>query len=370
LNERAPQHPRPARRPAEPAAGSSPARGADGLLSLQRTAGNAAVGRALAARRPVLQRWTNLGTESWKLKGMTPRVMTVWTGSKEEWSKQLSDMDDEDEFNENVWGFLTAATDPAIVGRKNPPSILGTAEQIQYANTITRAPTDAEKLAFLQALYEKGGDLDLWHGGTWEGGPFLHIADPLLAKFIRENQGLYLKFVSDQGRVVDGKGLTAVAEQGGKQATMAMILNGGATALKGVDLVMAANRMSPGVARETAHSQAMELIRNAGRTINAALKAHDARVAFEQSVVGEVFDHVWGLIPGGGQLASAGKAALKFALKEALKKASADDGPRDQAETIRNEFVETCNRLVREGQLESKDTQDAINGFEAVTKAL
>jgi hypothetical protein len=370
LNERAPQQPRPARRPAEPAAGSSPARGADALLSLQRTAGNAALGRALAARRPVLQRWTNLGTESWKLKAMTPRVMTVWTGSKEEWSKQLSDMDDEDEFHENVWGFLTAATDPGIVGRRNPPSHLGTAEQIQYSNTIVRAPTNDEKLAFLQALYEKGGDLDLWHGGTWEGGPFLHYADPLLAKFIRENQGLYLQWVSDQGRAVGTSGLTAVAEQGGKQATMAMILNGGATALKGVDLVMAANRMAPGVARESAHARAMELIRNAGRTINVALNVNDARVAFEQAVVGAVFDHVWGLIPGGGQMANAGKAALKFALKEALKKASSESGPRAQAEAIRNELVETCNRLVFEGQLESKDSQDAINGFEAVVKDL
>jgi hypothetical protein len=359
---RAPQQRRAASRDAKPA-GASPARRADAVLSLQRTAGNAAVGR-------VLQRWKDLGSESWKLKGMTPRVMTVWTGSKEEWSKQLADMDDDDEFHENVWGFLNAATDPGLVGRKDPPSHLGTAQQIQYSNTIVRAPTNDEKLAFLQALYEKGDDLDLWHGGSLEGGPFLHYADPLLAKFLRENQGLYLKYVSDQGRAVGTSGLTAVAEQGGKQATMAMILNGGATALKGVDLVMAANRLAPGAAKEAAHARAMELIRNAGRTINVALNAHDARVAFEQSVVGEVFDHVWGLIPGGGQLASAGKAALKFALKEALKKASADEGPRAQAETIRNQLVETCNQLVFSGELESKDAQDAINGFEAVVKDL
>ena len=89
---------------------------------------------------------------------------------------------------------------------------------------------------------------------------------------------------------------------------------------------------------------------------------------FEQGVVAAVFDHVWGLIPGGGQVASAGKAVLKFGLGEALKKASEDEKPSAQAEKISDEFVATCNRLVHTGQVKSAEVQDAIIGFEAVRK--
>jgi hypothetical protein len=317
---------------------------------------------------PVIQRWKNLGTEGWKLPGWTRYQYTVWTGTKEEWSERLDNIDDEDEYNDDLEGFLLASNYPHIVGRKGPPhGITDDPKKVAYSNTIIRAPTDEEKLAFLEALYEKGGGLDLWHGGSWEGGPFIRLADKELAQFIRENQGLYLAHVSRQGRAVGSAGIEAVSEQGGRQATMAMIINAGATAHKGVDLVMTANRLQ-GRARETAHAQAMELIRNAGRTIRGALKAHDARVAFEQAIVGEIFDHVWGLIPGGGQIASAGKAVLKFGLKEGLKKASEDSGPSDQAEKINDEFVVTCNRLVADGHIMSADAQDAINGFEAVRR--
>jgi hypothetical protein len=131
---------------------------------------------------------------------------------------------------------------------------------------------------------------------------------------------------------------------------------------------VAASRKPDGQEKESGLAVALELIRNSGRTIAGALKAHDARVQFEQGVVAAVFDHVWGLIPGGGQIASAGKAVLKYGLGEALKKASHDDEPGDQAETINSEFVATCNRLVHSGEMKSNELQHAINGFEAVRK--
>jgi hypothetical protein len=313
----------------------------------------------------MIQRWANLGTEGWKIPGLTRREMTVWTGTKDEWSGRLDEMDDEDEYKEDLWGFLQVSNDPSVVGETQPPPHIRSAEE--YTNTIKRAPNNAEKLAFLEALYEKAGGLDLWHGGMWEGGAWIAWADRDLATFIQSNQGLYLAAISRAGRVVSSSGVKAVAEQGGRQATMAMIINAGATAHKGVDLVMTANRLQ-GQARETAHSQAMELVRNAGRTIRSALQAHDARVAFDEAVVGAVFDHVWGLIPGGGQITAAAKAALKFGLKQGLKKATADSGPGAQAETINDEFVATCNQLVRDGQIASADAQHAINGFEAVRR--
>jgi hypothetical protein len=340
------------------------------LLALQQGAGNAAVSRMLTTGGPAsIARWKYLGEEAWTIPSLTRRSMKVWTATKEEWKRMLSNMDDEDEYKDNIWGFLTVSNDPSIVGRTRPPRhISNDAAGVSYANTIDRVPSSAEKLAFLEALFESGDDLDLWHGGTWEGGPFVHFADEELSKFIANNQDLYLLAMAQQGRPVSGKDTQAVAEQGGKKATLAMITNAGATAHKGVDLLVAASRKEDGTPKEVAHAQAYELIRNSGRTINAALKAHDARVQFEQGVVAAVFDHVWGLIPGGGQIASAGKAVLKYGLGEALKKASEDDAPGDQAEAINTEFVVTCNKLVQTGEMKSAEMQDAINGFEAVRK--
>jgi hypothetical protein len=344
---------------------------ATAVLAMQQRVGNAAVSRMLSSTggRPVIARWKNLGTESWKIPSFTRREMTVWTGTKEEWSSRLDDIDDDDEYQEDLWGFLEVCNNPGIVGRTTPPSHIGDdPAKVQYQNTITRAPTDAEKLAFLQALYEKAGGLDLWHGGTLEGGPFIRLADKELSQFIANNQGLYLTAMAQEGRPVSSAGVEAVAEQGGKAATMAMIANAGATAHKGVDLLVTASRKDEGQEKETAHAQAYELIRNSGRTIAAALKAHDARVEFEQGITAAVFDHVWGLVPGGGQIASAGKALLKYGLGEALKKASEDDEPGEQAEAINSEFVFTCNKLVQAGEMKSAEMQDAINGFEAVRK--
>jgi hypothetical protein len=61
-------------------------------------------------------------------------------------------------------------------------------------------------------------------------------------------------------------------------------------------------------------------------------------------------------------------AVLKYGLGEALKKASEDDEPGEQAEAINSEFVVTCNKLVQTGEMKSAEMQDAINGFEAVRK--
>ncbi len=339
------------------------------VLALQQGAGNAAVSRMLSTGGPAtVARWKDLGTESWKLQGMTRREMTVWTGTKEEWSSRMDELDDEDEYHEDIWGFLMVCNNPSIVGRTSPPGNLGTAEQIQYANTIARVPTQAEKLAFLQALFEKADDLDLWHGGTLEGGTFVIQADEQLSQFIANNQDLYLMAMAQEGRPIKSSGVEAVAEQGGRKAAMSMITNAGATAHKGVDLLVTASRKDEGQERETAHAVAYELIRNSGRTIAAVLKQHDAAVEFQQGVTAAVFDHVWGLIPGGGTLRNAGVAVLKYGLGEALKKASEDDEPGEQAEAINSEFVVTCNKLVQTGEMKSAEMQDAINGFEAVRK--
>jgi Domain of unknown function (DUF4157) len=313
---------------------------------------------------PIQCRWTNLGTESWTISGLGGRNVTVWAGSKAEWRSILDNMDDEDEYRDSLQGFLEVSNDPSIVGRTRAPAHIG---NVPYQNTITRAPNSQEKLEFLRALYEMAGGLDLWHGGALEGGPWIHFADRELSTFLRNNQGLLIADISAQGQVIGSEGVQAIAEQGGRSATIAMIMNAGATAHKGVELVMEANRQQ-GQPREEAHAQAMETIRNSGRVIRESLKAHDARVAFQQQVVGQIFDTVWGMIPGGGTLTEAGKAILKAGLQAGLNQAQADDGPSAQAETINNEFVATCNQLVRRSYILSADAQDAINGFEAVRR--
>lgn len=283
-------------------------------------------------------------------------AMTVWTGTKEEWSVVLKDMDSSEQYLRYLWGFLELSNDPAMLYR-NP--------NLSFRSGIARVPTSTEKLAFLIALYESGVNLDLWYGGAFEPGPWGEMflfADPALSQFLRENQSLYLGHMSNKGEKVSPVGVGAVAEQAGPAARIAMIINAGATAHKGIDLIMTANRLG-GQARQSANARAHELIRNSGRTIRAVLEVHNARVSFQQAAVDSVFDIVWDFVPGGGTLESAGKALLKLGLSTALNQATANDGPADQADAIDGTFVKTCNTFVDDGHISSEDAQNAINGF-------
>jgi hypothetical protein len=336
------------------------------IVGLQRTAGNRAVSRLLA--RPggrTLSRWTKLGTVSWDVKwgdklyhGAT---VHAWAGSKSEWSSVLGNLDDEDEYDENLKGFLWVANDPGFVAgaRKNHPSASQPGFHDFYHNyrsTIVRAPTVAERLAFLEALYEKGEALDLWHGGAMEGGPWIIQADSDIATFIRQNQGIYLEARARAGHAIPSDHIKAVADQGGKQATMAIILNAGASAFKGVDLIAAG----------AGHGD--QLVQNAGHAIRYALEAHDARVAFEKKLVGFIFDTVWGVIPGGGTLSSVAKDVLKTGLKEGLDAAMTQDAPKKQAEAILLKFVKSCNDLKASGELDDVRSRLAITTFEAAMR--
>jgi hypothetical protein len=314
--------------------------------------------------QPMIQRWVYLGKEYWKVPSWGARDVPVYTGTQDEWKSELDNIDDKDEYRESLQGFLEVSNDPSIVNRTKPPSYIG---NVPYKNTITRAPNNAEKLEFLRALYAMGGKLDLWQGGALEGGPYVRSANKELGEFLNANQDKLISDVSNKGQVVDSAGVQAIVGQTGKEPTMEMIIKAGATAHKGVDLIMTANRLK-GQEKQTAHAQAMETIRNAGRIIRETLKAHDAKIAFQKQVVGVIFDQVWSIIPGGGTIASIGKDLLKTGLKEALDKAQAESGPGSQAEKINNEFVATCNKLVMQGEILSGDAQDAIIGFEAVRR--
>lgn len=334
--------------------------------ALQRAAGNRAVSRVAASHAPrTLARWTELGAVSWDVKwgdkiyhGKTAKV---WVGTKTEWLSILDNIDDEDEYYRHLQGFLWVANDPGWVSgaRSNHPSSSQPAMRDFYQNyrsTVSRAPNSTEKLAFLEALYEKGDALDLWHGGTLEGGPWIREADSDIAKFIENNQGLYLEALAKTGQGMKSKPFKAVADQGGKRATIAMIINGGASAFKGVDLI----------ASGASHGD--QLIQNAGHAIRYALEAYDARIAFEKKLVGNIFDTVWGVIPGGGTLTSLGKDILKTALKEAMDSAMSEDGPKEQAEAILLKFIKGCNELKTKGELDEIRSRLAITSFEAAMR--
>ena len=216
--------------------------------------------------------------------------------------------------------------------------------------------TEAERLAFLEALYEKGEALDLWHGGAMEGGPWIIQADKDIATFIRNYQGLYLEARARAGNAIPSDHIKAVASQGGRETTMSIILNAGASAFKGVDLIAAG----------AGHGD--QLIQNSGHAIRYALEEHDARVAFEKKIVGIIFDTVWGVIPGGGTITSIGKDLLKTGLKEGLDSAMSEDAPKKQAEAILLKFVKSCNDLKASGELDDIRSRLAITTFEAAMR--
>lgn len=328
------------------------------LLRLQGAAGNAAVSRMVSGGL------TSLGSDSWQW-AIDPKqrvVQHVYVGPAEAWKPYLRNMDDHDEFNRYLQGFLKYSNDPGQVGN-------GTSIWAEYRQTVTRAPNESEKLEFLKALYSLKDELDLWHGSIFESTESFSasIRDSALATFLLNNQGLLIRHVSEQGKVIDGKGVKAVATQGGHAATMAMIADAGASAFQGIGLALAARKRNADE-QDRAAGIAMETIRNSGRVMRATLAAHNGRVTFNQSVVGAVFEAAWGLIPGGNTVLTAAKGILKTSLKDGITKLCEESAPNDQAERINDAFVEGCNGLARKKLISNRDCQDAINGFEAVRR--
>jgi hypothetical protein len=357
--------------------GHTPARAdsaRDRLQSLQQAAGNAAVTHLLeqasraeppaaqSAPEPVMvSRWATLGEQTWMnpFGGKVRRQVIV--GDEAEWRARLSNMDDEDEAD-FARGFLEAVNDPGVLGRTRHPNGWD-----GYTNTIVRLPTDAEVMMFMRALYGLAGDLDL--PNTWrESGPFVRWVRREFAGLIEKYQGRVIVEVSQAGRRISPDAVAAVSEQGGEELRAPMIANAGATAMKGVELVKAANLKPAGNEREVARSRAFEVVRNSGRTIRAVLQQHDDEIAFQQSMIAMVFESVWEMIPADKALAVGAKEFLKLGLSKMLQSAAANDEPKKQAEAIFTEFVPAVQGLVPGGHLDANDANGVITGFEAALK--
>ena len=318
------------------------------------------VAQRAKSAHPILQRWAFLGEESWYLPASGWQQKFVYTGTEEEWSSTLDNIDDYEEYVENIQGFLEACNRPGIVYQKAAPS--GIPPHTQYYNDIYRRPVPSERVDFMRALFGKGEELDLWHGGALEGGPWVRDADKQLAQFIRESQGYYLAALAAEGDVVDTEMIGFVAAQGGPKATTAMIVNAGATAFKGIDLWAAAAAAGSNQGKK----KAAMIVRNAAITIRGALQAHKARVEFEQAIVSGVFDKVWGAIPGGGLLLDLGKDLLKPKLAEGLTNASkvawSSGAPDKQGKAIYTAFQKAAY-LVPADLLSAEDSLHLANTF-------
>ena len=332
--------------------------------SLQRKGADIAASPTAITRagEQLLQRatWWNWGTEAYTRVGGQYLEMTVWTTDRKEWAKYLDNLDDFDEYWENVAGLLQVCNHPAIASRRSLSS------SWDYYNDIVGVPEKEDQVEFLAALYEKGGTLDLWHGdwNDWDGsGAWVKQADKELSLFIRRNQGLYLATLGEAG--ADMENLEAVAMQGGYSTVKAMVANAGVTVFKALDLLLAAET-------EGEKSMATQLVRNSSLTIHAALKANAARVSLEQSVINAVFDNVWGTLPGGGMVLEAGKTMLKSLVTTAMQGGPGGE-PAAQAKKIWLNFQEAANKLTQTPKdngkplakrtLSNADAQSAINAF-------
>lgn len=323
--------------------------------------------RAPAAR--TVRRWTSLGSWSWD-HPMAPShrvTINLLVGTEAEWNARLRNMDDEDEFRSYLQGFLESIYDPSSVTRTSHR--LGFRN---YQNTVTRAPNETEIMAFMRALYALGGDLDLPNASFEMSGVSRTYLQQMLSAVIQRYQSRVITEASNRGEVIGAEGVRGVAQQGGSQVRMAMIANAGATAMKGIDLVAAANQLPQATegergAREVARRNAFETIRNSGRTMRYVLEEHAAALASDRAWLEGVFDTVWSAVPGGGALVEVAKSLLKRGFTEMINAATTSDAPTRQAEAINAQFVQYVNQLVPE-HITATDASSAINGFEAVRR--
>ncbi len=360
------------------------------ILRLQRTIGNQAVMRMLGAKKPqetesakastavsqdspgLLRRFTNLGQFEVNQRIYDSKVFPLKVGSTDEWIKLLEDMDDEDEYTEHLAAFLWLANDPMLL--KKGQHRMGD----KFITMPSRAPSDKEKLDFVRALYKTGKKLDLpdnfsrLSGGDDEGGIYVFDLRAGLAGLIRDYGAQVIAESGNQH--IDPTSVSELANEGGQETRSAMLESAAATAFKGVDLYVTALNIIDDRKRDVEKMIASETIRNAGRVIRLTLKEHDAAVKAREDALGQIFDHVWGAIPGGDTLTSIGKTILGQGFKAQFQAAAKIGDPEEQMEAMNINFVNHVNKLVGNEQathgapLTAADANAIINGFEAVRR--
>jgi hypothetical protein len=334
-----------------------------------------ALGRAVASRSraragptrsggAALQRWTDLGSWSWDSPFGDRRVVVpVRVGTRQEWSERLARLDNESAYRTYLQGFLEAAADPSSLARTRHPHGFR-----NYRNDVSRGPKEPEILDFMHALYERGRQLQLpgsrWFFGISGNSVTTQVMRRDLAILIGRYQGQVIAAQAQEGATMPRRGVKEVADQGGWQARRAMLHNAAATAMKGLDLVAAANLEQP-PAREVRRNHAFQTIENAAQTIRLVLEVHRDRVARDKAAAQTVFDAVWAAIPGGGALTSAAMSLVKAGFDAMLDEASANDRPDRQSDEMYDAFAARTHQLVTLGQITADDARGTRNSYAA-----
>lgn len=161
-------------------------------------------------------------------------------------------------------------------------------------------------------------------------------------------------------RSLSQSGTEYLAEYGDSGMRARMMAESGATAMKALD-VLATN--AQGAEGESARNNAYTLITNAGTSMQAILQAQLDVDRRAQRLVDSVFNNVWGLIPGGGALGSAAKAALKTSLSNALRSMVQGDNMERKILIFREEFNRQARNLVDTTPMTSEQAATAVSSL-------
>jgi hypothetical protein len=293
-------------------------------------------------------RWENLGSEGWSVPGWGQHKSTVWTGSESEWRGVLDEADNDEVYTESLQGFLRAACDPGMIGRKSHQ--LGWPD---YHNDVKRAPTRAEIMEFLKALYGLGEDLDLSPNWMFGSGTHLRLMRGELSAFVTKYQGDLIQLISREGvggsKVIDQGGVGAVAEEGGKEVRVNMVNSAMTTAVEGLAQLIRAHAEGD----EGAKSDAYSVISNSGLVIRRTLDVHEEAIKFEGEVNMFLIDLVLDVtkldeLPGVQTLlrqTPTVKGLLKNTIKKMGASAAKSGNPMEQADAIMATFENDVKEL-------------------------
>ncbi len=300
---------------------------------------------------PTIGGWKLLGTESFKW-GSQKKVIHYYVGTEEQWREVLQKADDKDVYYTYVNGFLQLVNNPDMVGRTRKRMAT------QYKNTIKRAPTHPEIMAFMRALY---GLTNLKVRQSWGGGAVHHsIVTRSIMGVVNKYQGDILREISTQGdkkgnRVINEKVVRAVAQQGRGMTREAMIGRAIVSANEAVARLVVAEAKGD----EVGKSNMYQLISNAGSLIRHTLDVHKEELKKREQINTIVLDLVLDItkidkIPGIETIVRripTLKKLLKNNVIDMMKAGAKKGNPNWQAYRISAKFEETVLKLGPSGDL-------------------
>jgi len=294
--------------------------------------------------------FSSLGYTSWLSVFGGRYKLDHLVGSEEDWRSVLVDADNEETYRTHLQGFLELAVNPNIVNQK------GHAYATEFENTITRAPSQPEILAFLKALYGLGDRLALAPNVFVNAFNLTKWPEDMrtnLRKFLEKYQGEWIQAVSEtkpsKGSTVVGQSeVEAVASEGGISVSNSMINNGIHTAQEGVARLAFAHAKND----EQGKDFAQNIIMNSARVIRHALDVRNARLQEIREMSMIVLDVIFadilqvgklGKLPGVAKLIEHWPTVisyLKIGAYGMAKSAMIHDDPDKQASSISKEFMD------------------------------